>query len=74
MIWTKKEAFSKIHGEGLSMLLSAKKSEIKIDYFKQFMVTLKDKHFFLSICFDKNIEEDITLIPCEEPKIYEIQN
>ena len=74
LIWTKKEAFSKIHGEGLSMLLSAKKSEIKIDYFKQFMIAFKEKHFFLSLCFDKNIEEDITLIPCEELKVYEIQN
>ena len=73
-IWTKKEAVSKINGEGISMLIAAKKEQIKIDFFKQYKVDFNNKQYILSICLDKFKNDEIIFLPYKELDVYGIQN
>ena len=73
-IWTKEEAFSKIHGEGLSQLLSKQKKSDTIGFFKQYVADINENQYILSICFDKRFDEKIILLPYKELNIYELQN
>ena len=70
-LWTKKEAFAKLTGEGLISVCS---ENIPADtVFTQYIVELSDKRGIISVCH--NAKEKISILnPYKELKLYELQN